>query len=57
MAIRSAVRLNWRPLAKVGTRAAAIQVAAKMMYGATRNSQEAFSASTTSLRMRRAMSR
>jgi hypothetical protein len=31
MAIRSAVQLNKRPVAKVGTRAAATQIAAKVM--------------------------
>ena len=44
-------------LAKVGTSAAATQVVAKMKYGAARNSQEAFSASTTSLPSKRRKSR
>ena len=57
IAIRSAVQLNMRPVAKVGTSAAATQVAAKIRYGVTRNSHDAFSASTTSLRSRRKRSR
>src|SRR5437773_513082 len=41
MAIRSAVQLNSRPVAKVGTSAAATQVVANTRYGVTRNSQDA----------------
>ena len=57
IAIRSAVQLNSRPVAKVGTRAAATQMAAKVTYGVTRNSHDAFSASTTSFRSSRRRSR
>ena len=51
IAIRSADQENSRPVRKVGTSEAATQVAAKTTYGTTRNSQDAFSASTTSLRV------
>ena len=57
MAMRSAVPLKSRPVAKVGTRAAATHVAAKIRYGATRNSQDALSASTTSFCSSRRRSR
>src|SRR5581483_3411313 len=57
MAMRSADQENNKPLPKVGTSEAATQVPAKMMYGMARNSQEALSASTTSLRSRRTRSR
>ena len=57
IAMRSADQLNVSPVANVGTRLAATQVAAKMRYGAVRNSQEALSAKTTSLRTRRRRSR
>ena len=57
MAIRSAAQLNNNPVAKVGTKAAATQVAAKIRYGAARNSQDALCASTVSLRSRRSRSR
>ena len=50
MAMRSAAGLNARPVANVGTRAAATQVVAKMRYGALRKIHDALSASTTSLR-------
>ena len=56
-AIRSAVQLNCSCTAKVGTSAAATHVAAKIRYGPLRNSQDAFSASTASLRIRRNRSR
>ena len=57
MAMRSADHENNSPLRKVGTSDAATQVAANMRYGMMRNSHEALSASTTSLRMSRARSR
>ena len=57
IAMRSAAGLNTRPVAKVGTSAAAINVVAKMMSGADRNTQEALSASTTSLRISLSRSR
>ena len=57
IAIRSPDQLNSSPVAKVGTSAAATQVTAKITYGATRNSQDAFSASTTSLPSSRFRSR
>src|SRR6266508_2128899 len=50
IAIRSAAVLNTRPVANVGTSAAATHVVAKITYGATRNTHDAFCASTTSLR-------
>ena len=57
IAIRSPDQLNSRPVANVGTKAAATQVTAKITYGAARNSQEAFSESTTSLPSNRFRSR
>ena len=51
MTMRSAAAPSARPVAKVGTRAAATQVLAKTAYGAVRNSHEALPATTTSLRM------
>ena len=57
MAMRSADQENNSPVRKVGTSEAATQVAAKIRYGMTRNSQEALSASTTSLRISRTRSR
>src|SRR5262249_3428380 len=57
MAMRSADHENKRPVRNGGTNDAATQVAAKMRYGMNRNSHEAFSARTTSLRMRRTRSR
>ena len=57
MAIRSPDQLNIRFAANVGISAAATHVAAKTKYGTTRNSHEAFSATTTSLPSRRRRSR
>ena len=57
MAMRSADQENISPVRKVGTSAAATQVAAKIRYGTARNSQDALSASTTSLRISRTRSR
>ena len=57
MAIRSPDQLNIRLAAKVGISAAATQVAANTKYGAARNSQEAFSATTASLPSSRRRSR
>ncbi len=57
MAIRSPDQLNIRLAEKVGISAAATQVEAKTKYGATRNSQEALSATTASLPSSRRRSR
>jgi len=57
IAIRSADHENKSPVRKVGTSDAATQVAAKTRYGMTRNSHEALSANTTSLRIRRTRSK
>ena len=57
MTIKSPDQLNMRPVAKVGTRAAATQVIDRIKYGMIRNSQEAFSASTTSFNISRRRSR
>src|SRR5579863_9295726 len=57
MAMRSADQENNSPVRKVGTSEAATQVVAKTRYGTTRNSQEALSANTTSLRVSRMRSR
>ena len=57
IAMRSADQENRSPVRNVGTSDAATQVAAKIRYGITRNSHEALSASTTSLRISRTRSR